>query len=90
MSSLLDPVLANTVMTELEETIVKKFIDSGIIRFYCRYVDGTLHLIKSENVKNAHRAPKNFDPSTQFTVDTFENEVAHFLDVACRSSDNFF
>jgi hypothetical protein len=37
--------LANIIMTEFEQEIVKPLINSGLIRFYKRYVDDTLILI---------------------------------------------
>ena len=42
MGSPLAPVLANIIMTELEKTVVQKLTASGMIKFYCRYVDDTL------------------------------------------------
>ena len=46
MGSSLGPLLANIVMTNIEKTIIKKFIDDKILLFYGRYVDDTLVLIK--------------------------------------------
>ena len=51
MGSPLAPVLANIIMTELESTIIKKLLDTGKIKFYCRYVDDTLLLIKPEGIQ---------------------------------------
>ena len=46
MSSCLGPFLANIIMTEMEKTIIEKFIDDRIFLFYERYVDDTLVVIK--------------------------------------------
>ena len=43
MGGSLGPVLANIIMTEFEQTIVKQLIDRGLITFYCRYVQVTTH-----------------------------------------------
>ena len=45
------PVLANIIMTKLESTIIKKLFDTGKIKFYCRYVDDTLLLIKPGDIQ---------------------------------------
>ena len=42
MESPLAWVLANIIMTELENTVVQTLTTSGMITFYCRYVDNTL------------------------------------------------
>ena len=46
MGSALGPVLANIILSEFEKLIVSDLIKSGVIRFYRRYVDDTLVLIK--------------------------------------------
>ena len=46
MGSCLAPVLANIILTEFEKQIVEDLIKAGTIKFYCRYVDDTLVLIK--------------------------------------------
>ena len=46
MGSSLGPVLANIIMTEMEKTIIKKFIDDKILLFNGRYADNTLVVIK--------------------------------------------
>ena len=39
------PLLANIIMTELENAVIKPLVDDGKIKFYGRYVDNTLVLI---------------------------------------------
>ena len=39
MGSSLAPVLANIILTESEKLVVTPFLESGILKFYCRYVD---------------------------------------------------
>ena len=79
MGSSLGPLLANIVMTNIEKTIIKKFIDDKILLFYGRYVDDTLVLIKWEHLKLVHDALNNFDKDLNFTLDTFVNVAPHFL-----------
>ena len=57
MGASLGPVLANVKTTELEKVCVQKLIDDGTIKFYARYVDETLLIIKDENVDRVHRRP---------------------------------
>ena len=81
MGSSLGPVLANIIMTELEDIIIKPLINDNTISFYSRYVDDTLLLVKPEDIQRLHDALNSFDPNLQFTVDTFEHETPHFLDI---------
>jgi hypothetical protein len=50
MGSSLGPVLANIILTEFERLIVSELIADGTIKFYKRYVDDTLVLIKPSNI----------------------------------------
>ena len=86
MGSSLGPVLANIIMTELEEIVVKPFIENEILKFYCRYVDDTLLLLKRSDINNVHSAFNKFDPNLKFTVDGFENTTPHFLDININQS----
>ena len=80
MGSPLGPVLANIIMTELEKN-VQKLTSSGMIKFYCRYVDDTLLLVKPADIPHIHNLFNKFDKSLCFAVDHFKNEVPHFLDI---------
>ena len=46
MGGSLGPLLANIIMTELEDQVVRGLIDKGIIKFYTRFADDALLLIK--------------------------------------------
>ena len=48
MGSALGPVLANIIMTELEKLVLPKLFEDGIIKFYARYVDDTIVVIKED------------------------------------------
>ena len=54
MGSSLGPVLANFVMTELEDVVIKPLIVNSTIKFYTCFADDTLLLIKPDNVKEVH------------------------------------
>ena len=79
MGSSLGPLLANIIMTELERTIIKKFIDDRILLFYGRYVDDTLVVIKKEHLQLVHNALNSFGKNLKFTVDLFDNVVPILL-----------
>ena len=81
MGSSLGPLLPNIIMTEVEKTIIKTFIDDKILLFYGRYVDDTLVVIKQEDAKLVHDALNNFEENLSFTVDTFDNAILHFLKI---------
>ena len=81
MGSSLGPVLANIIMTELERSVVSRLIRSGCIKFYARYVDDTLLLVKPEDVDRILSEFNKFHWNLEFTVDKFEDCVPHFLDL---------
>eukprot|EP00111_Clytia_hemisphaerica_P015304 TCONS_00045152-protein len=81
MGSSLGPVLANIIMTELEQSVIKPYIDSGIVKFYSRYVDDTLLVIRPVDIDKVHCSLNKFDKNLQFTVDKFEDETLYFLDL---------
>ena len=81
MGSSLGPVLANIIMTELEDVVIKPLIASGTIKFYTRFVDDNLSVIKPDNVKEVHNFLNKFDKNLRFIVDMFQNKVPHFLDL---------
>ena len=61
MCSTLGPVLANIIMTELEEKVFKKFVDDGTIKFYGRYVDDTLLVMKPKDIGSIHQVLNKFE-----------------------------
>uniref|UniRef100_A0A7M5XL39 Reverse transcriptase domain-containing protein n=1 Tax=Clytia hemisphaerica TaxID=252671 RepID=A0A7M5XL39_9CNID len=81
MGSSMGPVLANIIMTELEQKVITKLINDGTIKFYGRYVDDTLLVIKSSDLTKIHELMNAFDKNIQFTVDNFDQEIPHFLDL---------
>ena len=60
MGSSLGPVLANIILTEFERLIVSELIADGTKKFYKRYVDDTLVLIKPSDISAKFNS---FDPN---------------------------
>ena len=56
-------------------------MESGILKFYCRYVDDTLVLVKEDQIDKILKEFNSFHNNLRFTVDKFENEDVHFLDL---------
>ena len=53
---------------------------SGILKFYCRYVNNMLVLVKEDQIGKILKAFNSFHNNLWFIVDKFENEDVHFLD----------
>ena len=87
MGSSLGPVLANIIMTECEKVILPKLIKKKIVKFYVRFVDDTLLLVKKSEINKVLAAFNSFNSNLQFTVDDFTNTNPHFLDLEI-CSDN--
>ena len=81
MGSSLGPVLANIVMTELEKIVISDLINSGLIRFYIRYIDDTLLLAKEDDIDNIVQQFNVFDDTLKFTIDKLTDSNVHFLDI---------
>ena len=61
-------------------------IKAGTIKFYRRYVDDTLVLIKPCDIPSVLKKFNSFDKNLNFTVDKFENGKGHFLDLKISES----
>ena len=81
MGSSFAPVLAAIVLTEFEKVVARPLMKSGILKFYCRYVDDTLVLIKEDQIDKILKTFNSFHNNLWFTVDKFENEDVRFLDL---------
>ena len=86
MGSPLGPTLANIIMTEFEQEIVKRLINSGLIRFYNRCVDDTLIHMRPSDVQLILTKFNSFHPNLQFTVDELSDNDIHFLDIQIHPS----
>ena len=81
MGGSLGPVLANIILTEFEQVIINPLINSGVIKFYCRYVDDTLLLVKHDDIDFLLNKFHSFNQNIRFTFDTFSDKPPHFLDL---------
>ena len=61
--------------------IVKPLIETGVLKFYCRYVDDTLVIIKKDKIQGTLNSFNSFGKNLRFTVDMFDNVNTHFLDI---------
>ena len=68
-------------MTKLEEQLVTKIISDGTIKFYIRYVDDALVLLKRSDVNQVLNKLNSFHKNLRFTIDTFGGHKLHFLDI---------
>ena len=59
MRSYLGPVLANIILTQFENVILKPLIETGL--FCCRYIDDTLVTIKKDKVQHVLNSFNSFD-----------------------------
>ena len=51
MGASLGPLLANIIMIECENLVVKELVDKDIMKFYVWYVDDTLLLVKRKDIE---------------------------------------
>ena len=86
MGGSLGPLLANIIMVELEARVIRPLINDGTIKFYTRFVDDTLLLLKEEDIERVKAALERFDSNLKFTYDKFEDEAPHFLDIEITSN----
>ena len=74
-------VTTSCSISELISTIIKRLFDTAKMKFYFRYIDDTLLLIKPENIQLVQDLFNSFHENLRFTVDRFEQELPHFLDI---------
>ena len=87
MGSPLGPTLADILMTAFEDEIVRPLLSSNVIKFYSRYVDDTLVLIKPCDIPNVLKKFNSFHPLIKFTHEEFtDNNDVHFLDIKITST----
>ena len=64
-----------------------KLIKDGLIKFYVRYMDDNLVLVKVEDIDNIMKEFNSFDKIIQFAIDRFEDGIVHFLDIRINGSE---
>jgi hypothetical protein len=80
--SQLGPTLADLIMNELENIVIKPILACGTLKFYAQYVDDTLVLSKPSDIPLILFKLNFFDTQIQFTheIITNNNDV-HFLHI---------
>ena len=63
------------VITEVERPVVDKLIKDGLVKFYIRYVDSTLVLVKVKDINNIMKQLNSFEKSIEFTIDRLEDGI---------------
>ena len=81
MGASLGPVLANIILTVYEKIIGDNLVKEGAIKFYIRDVDDTKLLVKRQDIDQVLKVFNGFEKNLKLTVDRFENETPHFLDL---------
>ena len=80
MGSPLGPTLANIIMTEFENLVIRPSTTSGHIKFHKRCVDdSTLILAKPADIENILNAFSSFHPDIQLTINQLSENNIHFL-----------
>ena len=81
MGSPLGPVLANIILTEFENVVVSDLLQSSILKFYRRYVDDILVLVKPTDIPTVLNKFNAFDKNLNPTVENFKDGSVQFLDL---------
>ena len=84
MGSSLGPNMANIIMTELENKVIKPLINDGTIKFFCRFVNDTLLVVKPKVVSRIHKLMKSFDKNLNLPLIYFKMKFPIFLTWKCH------
>ena len=79
MGSLLGPILPNTFIVEIENTLVPSLHQH--VKKWRRYADGTVAYIKNESTDYVLTTLNSFHPNVNFTYEKENNNQLPFLDV---------
>ena len=89
MGSSLGPLLANIYMAHLEEEFLLKNNHIFSPTFYCRYVDDTFCLFKTnDHVQKFLEFINSIDPAIQFDSEVELNDELPFLDTLIKRKAN--
>ena len=75
-------------MTELEKIVVSDLINSGLIKFYIRYVDDTILFAKEDDTDIIVQQFNAFYDNLKSTIDKFTGSNVHFK-IVCNETDYF-
>ena len=80
MRKSLVPVSAYVTLSEFKYLIAKPLIETGVLKFYCRYGVDTLVMIQKDTIQHILNSFNSFDKILGFIVDTFDNDNVQYLD----------
>ena len=70
-----------------EKIVVSDLINSGLMKFYIRYVDDTLLLAKEDDIDNIAQQFNAFNDNLQFTINKLTDNSVHFLDIKIHRNE---
>ena len=79
--------MANILKTELEKDIIQKLVDKAFIKYYIRYVDATLLLVKDEVIDPILKELNSHNEHIKLLTDGFTNEDVHFLNIKIHQNN---
>lgn len=81
-------IFANVVMTKPEKKILQSLIESGKLKFYMRHLDDILLLAKEDDKKCIFDKFNSFRKKMKLTMDLFEENNLHFLNITISKTGN--
>ena len=58
----------NIILSEFEKVVVTPLMKSTVLKFYCRYADYTLVLVKEDQIDKILKAFNSYHNNLRFTV----------------------
>ena len=88
MGGCLSPIIANIFVNMLEDTVVKKFVKQGKIKFWKRYADDIISIAKKDSTDQIFNKLNSWDPSLNFTIVKMVENSLIFLESEIFISNN--
>ena len=79
MGASLGPALANIIMADMERKVVDELIQNGKIKFYARYVDDTLLLVKPDDVNDILQKFNSFHENLESRPTNIYGHICHII-----------
>ena len=84
------PVMAIIIMTELETKVIKLHNNDGTIKFYSRYVEDALLVVKPQDVSRIHKLLNGFDKNLKVTLICLKMKFPIFSTWKCYRMESQF
>ena len=88
MGGCLSLTIANLFVNMLEDTVVKKFVKQGKIKFWKRYADDIISIAKKDSTDQIFNKLNSWDPSLNFTIVKMVENSLIFLESEIFISNN--